>query len=264
MIPSLTTSLLCLKQVTSRKDQEQYWSNRSREYRYIPVSEFAKRFKRFHVGLRLENELSVPYDKNRSHKAALVFKKYSIPKSELLRANFDKEWLLIRRNSFVYVFKSVQIFIVAIITATVFLRTQMRTRNEQDGAVYIGALLFTLISNTFNGFSELALTIQRLPVFYKQRDLLFHPPWAYTLPTFLLRIPISIFEAIVWMVTTYYTIGFTPEPSRYKFPSATLLLQQYLCKLTIKFKLTITYAGSSSNYCWYFLFSKWLLVYSGL
>ncbi|KAL2234771.1 UNVERIFIED_CONTAM: ABC transporter G family member 36 [Sesamum indicum] len=204
-----------LQEVTSRKDQGQYWADRSKPYRYIHVSKFAKRFKRFHVGLRLENELSVPYDKSRSHKAALVFKKYSIPKRQLLKANFEKEWLLIRRNSFVYVFKTVQIFIVAIITSTVFLRTQMHTRNEQDGAIYIGALLFSMICNTFNGFAELSLTIQRLPVFYKHRDILFHPPWAFTLPTFLLRIPISIFEATVWMVTTYYTIGFAPEPSRF-------------------------------------------------
>ncbi|KAL0429862.1 UNVERIFIED_CONTAM: ABC transporter G family member 36 [Sesamum radiatum] len=204
-----------LQEVTSRKDQEQYWADRSKPYRYIHVSEFAKRFKRYHVGLRLENELSVPYDKSRSHKAALVFKKYSIPKRQLLKANFEKEWLLIRRNSFVYVFKTVQIFIVAVITSTLFLRTQMHTRNEQDGAIYIGALLFSMICNTFNGFAELSLTIQRLPVFYKHRDLLFHPPWAFTLPTFLLRIPISVFEATVWMVTTYYTIGFAPEPSRF-------------------------------------------------
>lgn len=200
--------------MTSRKDQEQYWADRSKPYHHISVGEFAKRFKRFHAGLRLENELSVPYDKNRSHKAALVFKKYSVPKRELLKANIDKEWLLIKRNSFVYVFKTIQIFIVAIITSTLFLRTQLNTRNEQDGAIYIGALLFSMICNTFNGFSELALTIQRLPVFYKHRDLLFHPPWTFTLPTVLLRVPISVFEATVWMVTTYYTIGFAPEANR--------------------------------------------------
>ncbi|XP_071901429.1 ABC transporter G family member 29-like [Coffea arabica] len=204
-----------LQEVTSKKDQEQYWADRNKPYRYISVAEFAKMFKRFHVGLRLENELSVPYDKARSHRAALVFKKYSVPMRELLKANFDKEWLLIKRNSFVYIFKTVQIIIVALIASTVFLRTKMHTRNEDDGAHYVGALLFGLIINMFNGFSDLSLTIQRLPVFYKQRDLLFHPPWAFTLPTFLLRIPISVFESIVWMVVTYYTIGFAPEASRF-------------------------------------------------
>lgn len=136
---------------------------------------------------------------------------------ELLKANFDKEWLLIKRNSFVYIFKTVQIIIVAVIASTVFLRTKMHTQTEDDGSVYIGALLFGMIINMFNGFSELSMTIQRLPVFYKQRDLLFHPPWAFTLPTFLLKIPISVFETIVWMVITYYTIGFAPEASRYSW-----------------------------------------------
>lgn len=119
-----------------------------------------------------------------------------------------------QRNSFIYIFKTVQIIIVALIASTVFLRTEMNTRNEEDGGLYVGALLFAMTINMFNGFSELSLTIQRLPVFYKHRDLLFHPPWTFTLPTFLLRIPISILESIVWMVITYYTIGFAPEASR--------------------------------------------------
>ncbi|RXH88665.1 hypothetical protein DVH24_000264 [Malus domestica] len=56
-------------QVTSRKDQEQYWADRT-PYRYVSVKEFANRFKRFHVGMRIANELSVPFDKAQSHKAA--------------------------------------------------------------------------------------------------------------------------------------------------------------------------------------------------
>jgi ABC-type multidrug transport system permease subunit len=165
------------------------------------------------VGVRLQNELSVPFDKSQSHRAALVYKKYSIPKMELLKASFDKEWLLIKRNSFVYVFKTVQLIVMALITSTLFLRTEMKRRNEDDGAVYVGALLFGLINNMFNGFAELALTIQRLPVFYKHRDLLFHPPWTYTLPTVLLRIPISVMEVTLWIGLTYYTIGFAPQAS---------------------------------------------------
>ncbi|MBA0774776.1 hypothetical protein Gotri_009963, partial [Gossypium trilobum] len=204
-----------LQEVTSKKDQEQYWADRSKPYRYITVTEFANKFKRFHVGMRLENELSVPFDKSRGHRAALAFKKYSVSKMELLKACWDKEWLLIKRNSFIYVFKTVQIIIVAIISSTVFLRTELHTRNEQDAAIYVGALIFGMIINMFNGFSELSLMISRLPVFYKQRDLLFHPVWTFTLPTFLLRVPISILESTVWMIVTYYTMGFAPEASRF-------------------------------------------------
>ncbi|TKY48212.1 ABC transporter G family member 29 [Spatholobus suberectus] len=201
--------------VTSRKDQEQYWANRSLPYRYITVSEFANKFKQFHVGIHLENELSVPFDKSRGHRAALVFKKYTIPTIELLKACWDKEWLLIKRNSFVYIFKTIQICILAFMSATVYFRSKMHRRDEGDAAVYIGAILFTMIMNMFNGFAELPLTIARLPVFYKHRDHLFHPPWTYTLPNFFLRIPISIFEATIWVLITYYPIGFAPEASRF-------------------------------------------------
>ena len=202
------------EQVTSRKDQEQYWADKNKPYRYVTVTEFANKFKRFHVGTRLESELSVPFDKSSAHKAALVYSKGSVPTMDLFKACWDKEWLLIKRNSFVYIFKTVQIIIIAIISATLFLRTEMHQDSEDGASLYIGAILFSMIMNMFNGFAELALTIGRLPVFYKHRDHLFHPAWTYTLPNFLLRIPISIFESLVWVGVTYYTIGFAPEASR--------------------------------------------------
>ncbi|XP_059641743.1 ABC transporter G family member 42-like isoform X1 [Cornus florida] len=203
-----------LQEVISKKDQEQYWADRSIPYHYISVTEFVSRFKAFHVGLQLENELLIPYDKDRNHQAALVFSKYTIPKMELLRASFDKELLLIKRHSFVYIFKTVQIFIVALITSTVFLRTTLDV-TYNDGALYIGAIIFSMIVNMFNGFAELSLTVTRLPVFYKHRDLLLQPAWAFTIPNFLLRIPISALESIVWTVVMYYTVGFAPEASRF-------------------------------------------------
>ncbi|BFG24412.1 hypothetical protein CerSpe_106880 [Prunus speciosa] len=216
-----------LQEVTSRKDQEQYWDDRRKQYRYVSVTEFANRFKRFHVGMRLENELSIPFDKPRGHKAALVFTRYSIPKMELLKACFDREWLLMKRNSFIYIFKTVQIIICAFIASTVFLRTEMNNRNEGDAAVYVGALIFTMIVNIFNGLAELSLTIARLPVFYKHRDLLFHPAWTFIVPSVLLGIPISILESSIWVAMTYYTIGFAPEASRFfKHLLLVFLLQQ--------------------------------------
>ncbi|KAJ6942433.1 ABC transporter G family member 29-like [Populus alba x Populus x berolinensis] len=204
-----------LQEVTSKKDQEQYWVDRSKPYRCITVPEFAERFKRFHVGTRIESELSLPFDKSRGHKAALSFSKYTVPKMELLKACWDREWILVRRNAYVYVAKTVQLIIMAIIVSTLFIKSKMHTRNEEDGAVYIGALLFTIIINIFNGFAELTLVIKRLPVFYKQRELQFHPAWTFTLPTFFLQLPMSIIESLVWVSITYYSIGLAPEANRF-------------------------------------------------
>jgi hypothetical protein len=96
-------------QVTSKKDQEQYWSNRLRPYRYVSVKQFADRFKTFHVGHNMSEELAIAYDRERSHKAALTFERYGVSNFELFKANFAKEFLLMKRNSFVYIFKTFQV-----------------------------------------------------------------------------------------------------------------------------------------------------------
>ncbi|KAF8083300.1 hypothetical protein N665_0783s0010 [Sinapis alba] len=224
-----------LQEVTSRKDQEQYWADTTKPYIYIPVSEFSKQSKTFHVGANLENELYVPYDRSKSHPASLVFNKHSVPKLDLFKICWDRELLLLKRNAFFYVFKTVQIIIMALITSTVYLRTGMGTKDENDGAVYIGALIFSMIANMFNGFAELSLMIQRLPVFYKQRDLLFHPPWTFTLPAFLLSIPVTIFESVVWVSITYYLIGFAPEFIRYVKHLLVIFLTQQMAGSIFRF-----------------------------
>ena len=99
---------------------------------------------------------------------------------------------------------------MAVIASTLFLRTKMHHDSVNDGGIYAGALFFSVIINLFNGMAELSMTIARLPVFYKQRDLLFYPAWAYALPAWILRIPISFVEVAVWVSITYYLIGFDP------------------------------------------------------
>lgn len=99
-------------------------------------------------------------------------------------------------------------------TMTLFLRTEMHRNTVTDGGVYLGALFFTMIMIMFNGFSELSMSIMKLPVFYKQRDLLFYPSWAYSLPTWILKIPITFLEVGVWVFMTYYVIGYDPNIGR--------------------------------------------------
>ncbi|KAL0436323.1 UNVERIFIED_CONTAM: Pleiotropic drug resistance protein 2 [Sesamum radiatum] len=163
-----------LQEVTSKKDQEQYWCRKNRPYRYVSVPEFAQAFNSFHVGEKLVQELRVPYDKSRTHPAALVKEKYGISNRELFRACFSREWLLMKRSSFIYIFKTTQITIMATIALTVFLRTEMKSEG-----------LFVL------------------------------PAWAFALPIWVLRIPISVMESALWIVLTYYTIGFAPSPVRF-------------------------------------------------
>ncbi|RVW28717.1 Pleiotropic drug resistance protein 1 [Vitis vinifera] len=214
-----------LQEVTSKKDQQQYWARKEVPYRFVTVKEFAEAFQSFHTGRKVGDELASPYDKTKSHPAALTTKKYGVNKKELLDANMSREYLLMKRNSFVYVFKLTQLAIMAVITMTLFLRTEMHRNSVDDGNIYTGALFFTVVMIMFNGMAELAMAIAKLPVFYKQRDLLFYPAWAYALPTWILKIPITFIEVGVWVFMTYYVIGFDPNVER--------LFRQYLLLLLV-------------------------------
>ncbi|KAF7138156.1 hypothetical protein RHSIM_Rhsim07G0150400 [Rhododendron simsii] len=199
--------------VTSRKDQEQYRARRNEPYSFVTAREFAESFKSFHVGQKLDNELSIPFDKAKSHPAALSTRKYGVSKKELLKSLISREYLLMKRNSFVYIFKMTQV------------ETKMSKETTEDGGIFMGALFFTLLLTMFNGMAELALTIMKLPTFYKQRNLLFFPSWAFSLPAWILKMPMTFIEVGILVFTTYYVIGFDPNVGR--------LFKMYLLLLCI-------------------------------
>ncbi|KAL3650719.1 transcription factor [Castilleja foliolosa] len=214
-----------LQEVTSKKDQAQYWARHDEPYRFISVTEFAEAFKSSAVGRRLGDELAVSFDKTKSHPKALTTEKYGLGKKELLKACAEREILLMKRNAFVFFFRIFQLLVISFIAMTLFFRTEMSKNTVGDGGVYTGALFFGVVVVMFNGMSELPMTIYKLPVFYKQRDMNFFPAWVYGLPSWILKIPMTLIEVAVWTFLTYYVIGFDPNISR--------LAKQYLLLLFV-------------------------------
>ncbi|KAK9289059.1 hypothetical protein L1049_017530 [Liquidambar formosana] len=203
-----------LQEVISRKDQAQYWYPTDLPYSYVSVEQFSETFKASYKGENLNKELSEPYDKSQCHKNALSFSIYSLSKWELLKACMAREWLLMKRNFFVYAFKTTQLLIIALMTMTVFTRTQMSV-DLNHASYYMGSLFYALVRLMTNGIAELSLTVSRLPVFYKQRAFYLYPAWAYAIPAFILKLPVAMIESILWTALTYYAIGYSPEVERF-------------------------------------------------
>ncbi|XP_010688122.2 ABC transporter G family member 32 isoform X1 [Beta vulgaris subsp. vulgaris] len=203
-----------LQEVTSKKDQQQYWSDLTRAHQYVPVEKFAEAFRFFTVGSNLCRELFTPFNRRKSHPAALSTSSYGVSKWELLKIGYTWQKLLMKRNSFIYVFKFIQLVFVAFITMTVFFRTKMHHDTIDDAGLYIGALYFSMVIILFNGFTEVSMLVMKLPVLYKHRDLHFYPCWVYSIPSWLLSIPTSLIESGVWVIVTYYVIGYDPNIAR--------------------------------------------------
>lgn len=96
--------------MTSKKDQAQYWADRSKPNVYLSVSEIAEAFKKSRFGRSVDDKLSAPYDKSSSHPSALSKTKYAVSKWELCKACFSREVLLISRHRFLYIFRTCQVY----------------------------------------------------------------------------------------------------------------------------------------------------------
>lgn len=72
---------------------------------------FSKKFKESPLVKKLDEEILVAYDKSNSHKNAISFSVYSLSRWELFKACMSRELLLMRRNSFLYIFKTTQVII---------------------------------------------------------------------------------------------------------------------------------------------------------
>lgn len=76
-------------------------------------------------------------------------------------------------NSFVYGFKGTQIIIILMIVLILAHETTV------DGGKFFDALFCRLVNMMFNGMAKLTMTVDSFYVFYEQRDLLHHLPWAF-------------------------------------------------------------------------------------
>ncbi|KAH7655217.1 Taurine-transporting ATPase protein, partial [Dioscorea alata] len=223
-----------LQEVLSRKDQQQYWFHPQESYTYASVDDFCQKFRSFNVSKKLEEELSKPYDKSQCPENALSFNQYSLPKGKLLRACMARELLLMKRNSRLYIFKIFQFAIGASISMSVFLRTGKRLDIEHAN-YYMSSLFFSLILTMVNGTPEMAMTVSRLPCFYKQRNLCFYPAWAYAIPAAMSKVPISLIESLIWTSVTYYGIGYSPEAVRFFRQFVILLVTHQLALSQFRF-----------------------------
>ncbi|KAM0897411.1 hypothetical protein ACQ4PT_022583 [Festuca glaucescens] len=178
-----------LQEVTSKKDQKQYWERRNESYRFMPVSDIVRAFQSFHTGRAMRNELAVPFDKSTSHPAALTTARYGVSGRELLKVNIDREILLMKRNAFIYVFRIFQLILNSCIVMTLFFRTNMKHDSVADGGIYMGALFFEGPS--------------------------FLPSMAYAIPSWILKIPITFVEVGGYVFITYYVMGFDPNVGRF-------------------------------------------------
>ncbi|CAM0879339.1 unnamed protein product [Alopecurus aequalis] len=201
-----------LQEVTSEMDQKQYWISDEHKYHYHPIEKFAKSFRSSYLQQLVQDNVLVQESAGNREEAK---KSSTLSRWSVFKACFSREVLLLKRNSALHIFTGLQMTVLALVTSTIFFRTNMNHESVLDANKYMGALLMAVMIVNFNGMIEIAMTIKRLPTFYKQRDLLALPGWALLSPAFLISIPMSLVQTGLWTSLTYYMIGYGPSFIRF-------------------------------------------------
>ncbi|KAL5231553.1 hypothetical protein ABZP36_030329 [Zizania latifolia] len=205
-----------LQEVTSKMDQKQYWVDCGNKYQYYSIEEFAESFRTSDLHQLVENNHLMPTNAG-TRKEVKENTSHRIYRSRwnIFKACFSREVLLVKRNSPVHIFKTIQITVLALVISTLFFRANMSQNTVLDANKYMRALFLSLVIVNFNGMTEIAMTIKRLPIFYKQREVLALPGWALLNSIFLISLPMSLVETGIWTSLTYYVIGYAPSPIRF-------------------------------------------------
>ncbi|VAI86748.1 unnamed protein product [Triticum turgidum subsp. durum] len=203
-----------LQEVTSKMDQKQYWIGDENKYQYRSIEKFAESFHSSYLPRTAKDDLCGTNNTGK-RKEIITSATRRISRWNIFKACFSREVLLLKRNSPLHIFKTVQITVMALVISTVFLRTNMNHKTVLDANKYMGSLFMAVVIVNFNGMTEIGMTIKRLPTFYKQRELLALPGWALLSSVFLISLPMSLLETGLWTSLTYYVIGYAPSFLRF-------------------------------------------------
>ena len=195
-------------------DQKQYWIGDENKYQYRSIEKFAESFRSSYLPQLAEDNLCRSNNTGKG-KEIKTSASRRISTWNTFKACFSREVLLMKRNSPLHIFKIVQITVLAFVISTVYIRTTMNQKSVLDANKYMGSLFIAVVIVNFNGMTEIAMTIKRLPTFYKQRELLALPGWALLSSVYLISLPMSLVETGLWTSLTYFVIGYAPSFVRY-------------------------------------------------
>ncbi|KAK9723913.1 hypothetical protein RND81_05G033700 [Saponaria officinalis] len=120
------------------------------------AQKFAEEFHLFSMGTNVCRELVTRFNRRNGN---LSTSSNGVMKWELLKIGYSWLKLLMKQNSFIYIFKFIKLLLVASITMTVFFRTKMHHKTVDDGSLYLSSLYFSMVIIFFNGFTEVSMLV---------------------------------------------------------------------------------------------------------
>ena len=243
-----------LQEVTVPSEQEKYWSDETRGYKYITPRSMQNEFHETELWQSVDAELERPLVQQITLRAAaegggggfhgrggrgglaLATAKYGASATTLLRAVASRGWILQKRTKIFAIIRTTQVALMALILASVFWREDKT--DVESGNFFMGVLFYSLLYQLLGGIAEMHVLNDRLPVFHKQnvRDRIDN---TYFLVLILMNLGFYSLKATLFVYSSWYTYTLSKFINFVFIQKLTLALElnplYYQCNLLITF-----------------------------
>ncbi|MEW5312137.1 MAG: hypothetical protein WDW38_003787 [Sanguina aurantia] len=191
-------------------------------------------------GVKMKADLAgKPFVKGTGHPHALCHSSLALSPFEAIALAFRRQMLLVLRDTVLLKGRMIQVTVIGLITGSVFYLTPITVNGAYT---YFGFLFMTLLFMNFGGFPQIPITIDGSRVFFKHRDNHFLPPYAQAIALALTQLPLSILDAGIFSIITFFLVGFYRDPAY--FFTHYLLLISISANASSVFRLVGTIAPS--------------------
>jgi ABC-type Mn2+/Zn2+ transport system ATPase subunit/ABC-type multidrug transport system permease subunit len=198
----------------------------------IPLNEMSEVFNKLNASaLAMRADLDEQGRKTASLRwpiKGLYKKAYASKPYQLALAVYRRQRALVKGQRGFFIARMLQALIMGALRGSMFWQIPL---TAAGGRLILSCNTTTVVFLSMLSSTQVAIVFNYKPVFIKQRNDFFYPPWSFALALFLTQIFQSLMEAAIYSIAIYFMAGFTY--------SASYFFRFYL----VTFVASITLAG---------------------
>jgi len=180
----------------------------------LSVDQMAGAFWASDTGKALQAEAADTVDRGLSHPDALRKQKYALNPWEAFMVLFNRQVLLLKRNTNLIYTRAGFAIITGLILGTVFFQLEPTLGESRS---YFGLFYLICMYLALGNLPQVAITFNAKNIFFKHKNNNFFPAWIYVLVQLMVHIPFALAESLIFGICMYFLSGLSTTSAKYFF-----------------------------------------------
>ncbi len=152
----------------------------------MPIEEIEAAFWQSPAGLKMKDQLSMPYDRSKCHPSALKTGRYALTAWESLKVVTRRQMTLVIKDIGLVRGRMIQTCCIGLIVGSLFYQLAYVQSNIR---IFLGACFLLIMFTSMGGMSQMQAQIATKQSWFKMRDNLFYPSWCHAVAVTVVALP---------------------------------------------------------------------------